>query len=79
MTTVAKNILNTYSTLFERLDTVSKKELINRLSKSLDKPVSSKEKAFYKSFGAFPEDKTAEEIVHEIRQSRIFREKDIHF
>jgi hypothetical protein len=78
MTTVAKNILNTYSKLFEGLDAISKKELINRLSKSLDKSESAKEKAFYKSFGAFPDEKPAEEIIHEIRTSRAFRQQDIN-
>ena len=38
-------------------------ELIERLSKSLKKEKNSKEKAFFKSFGAFSSDKSAEDIV----------------
>lgn len=79
MTTIAKNILNTYSKLFEGLDVVSKKELISLLNKSLDKSEASKEKAFYNSFGAFPGDETAEQLAKEIRSSRTFRQLDIHF
>ena len=54
-------------------------ELIERLSKSLKKEKNSKEKAFFKSFGAFSSDKSAEEIVTEIKASRKFREKDLKF
>jgi hypothetical protein len=79
MTTVAKNILNTYSKLFEGLDIDSKKELMGRLSKSLSKPDTSKERAFYQSFGAFPDDKPAGQIAEEIKASRAFRKRDIHF
>ena len=32
---------------------------------------------FFNLFGAFPDDKTAEEMVTEIKSSRQFREKDL--
>ena len=79
MTTVAKNILNTYSKLFEGLDVVSKKRLLSRLNELIDKPENPKENAFYKSFGVFPDDKSGEEIIAELRSSRTFRERDIQF
>ncbi len=37
MTAVTKNIIDTYSKLFEGLDSFTKLELIERLSKSLKK------------------------------------------
>lgn len=79
MTVANKNIVDTYSRLFEGLDSFTKLELIERLSKSLKKEKNSKEKAFFKSFGAFNSDKSAEEIVTEIKASRKFRKKDLKF
>lgn len=79
MTVANKNIIDTYSKLFEGLDSFTKLELIERLSKSLKKEKNSKDEAFFKSFGAFPGDKNAEEIINEIKGSRQFREKDIEF
>lgn len=79
MTIANKNIVDTYSRLFEGLDAFTKLELIERLSKSLKKEKNSTEKAFFKSFGAFGSDKSAEEIVTEIKTSRNFREKDFKF
>ncbi|HZY35103.1 MAG TPA: hypothetical protein VFE53_00560 [Mucilaginibacter sp.] len=79
MTVVTKNIVNTYSRLFEGLDPLTKSELLKRLTKSLKKEHSSADKAFYGSFGTFPDERPAEEIVEEIRATRKFREKDIKF
>jgi hypothetical protein len=37
------------------------------------------EKRFYSSFGAFADDKSADEIIAEIKESRTFTQKDIQF
>ena len=80
MTATDKNILEAYSNLFEGLSYIYKIELIERLTKSL-KTVSkkSKENNFYKSFGAFASEKSAEEIVSEIKENRKFSNKEIKF
>jgi hypothetical protein len=82
MTAVTKNIIDTYSKLFEGLDSFTKLELIKRLSKSLKKEKASKDKTFREksllnAFDSFPADKSAEEIIAEIKASRNFREKDL--
>ena len=51
---------------------MTKTELLKRLTKSLKKGTNSTDKAFYDSFGAFPDEKPAEEIIEEIRASRKF-------
>jgi hypothetical protein len=79
MTVANKNMVNTYSNLFEGLDSFTKLEIIKRLSKSLKKETSAKDKAFYNAFGAFPAEQSAEEIIKEIKASRKFRQKDIVF
>lgn len=72
-----KHIINAYSTLFEGLSSMSKIELIEILTKSLKADKKAKQKDFYKSFGAFGSDKSAEEIIADIKSSRKFRAKEI--
>ena len=79
MTVADKNIVETYSNLFEGLSSINKLELIERLSRSLRLGSKSKEKVFFKSFGAFSSEKSAEEIVHEIKSNRKFSNKEIKF
>ncbi|MDB4903670.1 MAG: hypothetical protein JWQ63_2951 [Mucilaginibacter sp.] len=79
MTVANKNIIDTYSKLFEGLDSFTKLELIERLSKSLKKEKDTTDKAFFESFGAFPDNKHPEEIIKEIKSARKFIEKDIKF
>ena len=55
----------------------SKLELIESLSKSIRAENSKKVEDFYKSFGAFASEKSAEEIINEIKESRNFRNKDL--
>ena len=79
MTVTDKNIVETYSNLFEGLSSFNKLELIERLSRSLKLGTKSKERNFYKSFGAFGSDKSVEEILLEIKASRKFSDKEIKF
>jgi len=74
MTVVNKNIVNTYSNLFEGLDNMTRKKLIGHLTRSLSKLPDAKERAFYKSFGAFPNDKQVEPLLSEIKSSKAFRQ-----
>ena len=82
MTTVEQNIVNTYARLFEGLSKFARLELIERITLSLKEEDKEHKKAkedtdFFNLFGAFPDDKTAEEMVTEIKSSRQFREKDL--
>lgn len=79
MTYSDKHIVEAYSSLFEGLSSVSKIELIESLSKSLKADKKKREARFYKSFGAFASDKSAGEIIADIRRSRKFRKKEIIF
>lgn len=79
MTQAERHIVESYSGLFERLSSVSKLELIERLAQSIKKGRASNEKDFFSSFGAFGSNKPAEEISKEIRESRKFRKKDLKF
>ena len=67
MTYTDKHIVETYSSLFEGLSSMSKIELIESLSKSLKAGKKTRESNFYKSFGAFASTKSAEEIISDIK------------
>ncbi len=79
MTFTDKHIVETYTGLFEGLSSTSKIELIERLSKSLKNERKTKDHSFFKSFGAFSSEKSAESIISNIKASRVFRKKDIKF
>lgn len=79
MTYVEKHIVETYSEIFEKLSSVSKLELLEKLAKSIKNDTKLKEIEFFKSFGAFVSDKPAEEIAREIKESRKFKEKNLKF
>ena len=77
MSHAEKHIVNAYSGLFEGLSTASKLELIESLTKSLkaEKDLGK----FYQSFGAFASNKSAEEIIADIKSSRRFSGEEINF
>ena len=77
MSYTEKHIINSYSTIFSGLSHLGKIELIESLTKLLKKDKAEKVDTFYKSFGAFSDEKTAEEIVNEIKASRKFKNREI--
>ncbi len=69
-------IVEGYVGLLDNLSTNNKLDLIAKLTASVksdltDKKTSFKKTSFKKAFGAFDSKKTAEEIIVEIRNSRI--------
>jgi hypothetical protein len=79
MTFTEKNIIENYLGLFENLNSMSKLELIEKLTKSLKSENTCKESNFYKSFGAFSTEKSSDEIISDLKSSRKFRNKEIKF
>ena len=79
MSYTERHIIETYSMLFNGLSSLSKIELIESLTKSLKKEKVAKTDSFFKSFGAFSDEKTAEEIVLDIKSSRKFKNSEISF
>lgn len=79
MSYTERHIIKTYSMLFNGLSPLSKIALIESLTKSLKKDKMEKGDTFFKSFGAFSTEKTAEEIVLEIKSSRKFKKREISF
>ena len=78
MSYTEKHIIESYSKMFSGLSSLSKIELIESLTKLLKKDKVEKLDTFYKSFGAFFDEKTAEEIVKEIKASRKFKNREVN-
>lgn len=77
MTRAERHIVETYSALFENLSAASKLALLERLTFSINRGNTAREKDFFSSFGAFGSEKSAEEINKEIKESRKFNSKDL--
>ena len=66
------SLIEGYLRMLENLSKGTKLDLISKLSNSVKTDLSSDKKAFYKSFGAWKSEKSADEIIEEIEGSRIF-------
>lgn len=68
-------IIEGYVGLLSNLSTTNKLDLISRLTASVKNDLSTKKSTFKNSFGAFESQKSAEEIIEEIRSSRVATRK----
>ena len=64
-------IVDGYVGLLDNLSTNNKLDLISKLSASVKSDLTDKKSSFKKAFGAFDSNKSAEEILQEIRSSRV--------
>ena len=64
-------IIDGYVGLLNNLSTNNKLDLISKLTDSVKTDLTNKKSSFKKSFGAFDSEKSAEEIIEEIRNSRV--------
>ena len=64
-------IVDGYVGLLDNLSTNNKLDLISKLTASVKTDLTNKKSSFKKAFGAFDSKKTAEEIIDEIRNSRV--------
>ena len=64
-------IVDGYVGLLDNLSTNNKLDLISKLTDSVKSDLIEKKSSFKKSFGAFESKKSAEEIIEEIRDSRV--------
>ena len=64
-------LVDGYLGLLDNLSTNNKLELITKLTASVKTDLSNKKSSFKKAFGAFDSKKSAEEIIDEIRNSRV--------
>ncbi|MCB9230240.1 MAG: hypothetical protein H6581_01135 [Bacteroidia bacterium] len=65
-------LIESYLELLGKLGNESKLEIISRLADSMKERKESGIKDFYDLYGAFEDEKSAEEMIEEIRNSRNF-------
>ena len=71
ITEINTSIVDGYVGLLDNLSTNNKLDLITKLTASVKTDLTKKKSAFKKAFGAFDSKKSAEEIIEEIRSSRV--------
>ena len=71
-TDIHTSLINGYIGLLRNLSPNSKLDLIEKLTKSLRLDLTKNRKSLRRAFGAFQSDKTANELIKEIRESRTF-------
>jgi hypothetical protein len=71
VTELITTIVDGYVGLLDNLSTNNKLDLISRLTASVKTDLTNKKSSFRKAFGAFDSKKSAEEIIEEIRNSRV--------
>ncbi len=73
-------IIDGYLQLLDNLSPGSKLDLISKLTASVKSDITNKKSSFKKAFGAFQSEKSADEIINEIRSSRTFtRQNELSF
>lgn len=65
-------IIEGYLKLLDNLSSTNKLDLISKLSASVKSDIQNKKPSIKRAFGAFQSDKSADEIIKEIRSSRTF-------
>lgn len=64
-------LIDGYLRLLDNLSPTSKLDLISKLSLSVKTDITDRKKNFYKAFGAWDSKQTADEIIQDVRNSRI--------
>ncbi len=70
--TIDTVLIEGYLQLLDNLSPSNKLDLISRLTTSIKSDITDKKSSFQEAFGAFESEKSAEEIIEEIRGSRVF-------
>jgi hypothetical protein len=65
-------LIDAYLGMLDNLSPNNKLDLIAKLTASVKSDLKSKKSSFKRAFGAFESSKSAEEIIDEIRESRVF-------
>ena len=75
MIDIDKNLIDIYLKMIEKLGNKSKLELISRLSSSMKTKKKKIDKSVLKLYGTLKSEETAEELIDNIRSSRLFKRK----
>ena len=65
-------LIEGYLQMLDNLSPSDKLDLISKLTDSVKSDIKNKKSSFKEAFGAFESEKSADEIINEIRRSRTF-------
>lgn len=65
-------LIDGYLQMLDNLSPSNKLDLISKLTLSVKTDITKKKKTFYKAFGAWESNQTADQIIDDIRDSRAF-------
>lgn len=65
-------LIDGYLQMLDNLSPSNKLDLISKLTLSVKTDITKKKRAFYKAFGAWESNQTADQIISDIRDSRAF-------
>ncbi len=69
---INKKLIDSYVGLLKDLSTSNKLDLIARLTQSLKAEMDKEKTSFYKAYGAWDQDESADELITSIRGARTF-------
>lgn len=75
LSTTGPSVADYYFDFLKNLNSDSKLDLISKLSQSIKEKKLSPERTLRSLFGAYQSDETADEIIAELRASRVFNRK----
>ncbi|MCP9770825.1 hypothetical protein EGI22_23220 [Lacihabitans sp. LS3-19] len=79
MTVTEKNIISTFKTFLRSYSLSSRETIYKKVGKSKKTNSKIKEEDFFKTFGSFSDNKSAEEIISNLKNQRNFKTKEITF
>ena len=80
MTFTERHIIESYGAMLDNLSDSGKLELIDSLNKSIgSEHRDEKSEKFFASFGGFVSDDSAEDIIIDLKNSRVFNKKNLNF
>lgn len=68
-------LIDSYISLLKNMKAQTKLELISKLKKTVEIDTKKDNDAFYKAFGGWDENESAEELIESIKNSRTFNRK----
>jgi len=68
-------LIDGYVELLDNLSPSNKLDLISKLTLSIKSDITDKKNTFRQSFGAWDSDQTADEIIRDIRESRVWKSR----
>ena len=69
---INRTLIEGYLRLLDNLSPSNKLDLISKLTLSVKTDITDRKKSFYKAFGAWESNQSADEIINDIRNSRTF-------